>query len=102
MRANFLVILVVLFISGCASNALNITYNSDPPGAVLYEGSQRFGYTPVVLQYQVFTEDERKRGYKIVRGTSVRWTSGASAEIKDLRIDFANGLYQTFTFRRPA
>lgn len=43
-RTAFLVILVIL-ISGCA-NILKITYNSDPPGAILYQGDNQIGYTP--------------------------------------------------------
>jgi hypothetical protein len=96
--AVLLIILVVLF-CGCVSR-LNITYNSDPPGAVLYSGDQRFGYTPQTLQYAI-TKEDRKRGYKSLQGTSVRWASGASANIESLRSDLGIGLNQVFMFKRP-
>jgi len=56
-------------LSGCASY-LNVTYDSDPQGAVLYHGQQKFGYTPYTLRYKVSDEDI-KRGYMILSGTSV-------------------------------
>lgn len=101
MKANLFTILSILFISGCASNTLNVAYYSDPPGAILYQGNQRFGYAPTVLQYHV-TDEDRKRGYKMLQGTSVRWTSGATASIPSLRADLSIGLNQQFTFLRPA
>jgi hypothetical protein len=38
----------LIFLPGCA-NSLQVTYYSNPPGAVLYQGQQRFGYTPQTL-----------------------------------------------------
>ena len=87
-------------LSGCAST-LHITYDSDPPGAVLYQGQQRFGYTPVSVQYQVSTE-EKKLGYKVVEGTLVRWASGATAEMSSFKADLnQRGFSQYFSFQRP-
>ena len=87
-------------LAGCAST-LNVTYNSDPPGAVLYQGQQRFGYTPYTLQYSVSKED-KERGYKVLVGTSVRWASGATAEVNSLTTDLNRyGFSQQFTFQRP-
>lgn len=90
----------VAFISGCASN-LKVTYHSDPPGAVLYQGQQKFGYTPQAIVYQL-SEEDRKRGYKILAGTTVRWASGATAEVTSITADLnKDGLSQQFTFNRP-
>lgn len=97
-RTGVLLILMALT-AGCATT-LNVSYFSDPPGAVLYQGNQRFGYTPTSLRYQV-TDEDRKRGYALLRGTSVRWASGASAEISSLRADLSIGLNQQFNFIRP-
>lgn len=90
---------VLVLLSGCAST-LNVSYHSDPPGAVLYQENQRFGYTPTTLRYQI-TEEDRQRGYAILRGTSVRWASGASANVSSLRADLGIGYNQQFTFNRP-
>lgn len=103
MKLPFIPILAAVALSllaGCAST-LNVTYNSDPPGAVLYQGQQRLGYTPYTLQYPV-SEEDKKRGYKILSGTTVRWASGATAETKSLKADLNRyGLSQLFTFQRP-
>jgi hypothetical protein len=93
------VVILSILVTGC-STTLNVTYSSDPPGAVLYQGEQRFGYTPTTLRYQV-SEEDRKRGYALLQGTSVRWASGASANISSLRADFRIGLNQQFNFNRP-
>jgi hypothetical protein len=85
---------------GCASN-LTVTYYSDPPGAALYQGSQSFGYTPQTLTYHI-SEDDRKKGYIQLQGMSVKWASGASAEIGYLQADLnAHGTSQQLTFNRP-
>lgn len=90
----------VSLLAGCAST-LKVTYDSDPPGAILYQGQQKFGYTPYTLQYQVSKED-KKQGYKTLLGTSVRWASGATAEVSFLTADLKRyGLSQLYTFQRP-
>ena len=87
-------------LAGCAST-LHVTYNSDPPGAVLYQGQQRIGYTPYNIEYQL-SEEDKKRGYKVLAGTSVRWASGATAETKSLTANLNQyGFSQQFTFHRP-
>lgn len=85
---------------GC-STMLKVTYQSDPPGAALYQGAQLFGYAPVVLEYEV-TEEDRRAGVKQLQGTSVKWASGATATIPSLTADLRLvGMNQEFTFRRP-
>ena len=101
-RALVLIILTGIGLSlftGCAST-LDVTYNSDPPGAVLYQGQQRFGYTPYTLHYQL-SEDDKKRGYMTLNGTGVRWASGAVAGVKFMTANLKYGLSQQFTFQRP-
>lgn len=85
---------------GCSPHKLYVTYYSDPPGAALYEGERAFGYCPMTLEYTISGED-RKRGFTILRGTTVRWVSGAKANIEQLRADLKNGTSQQFTFIRP-
>jgi hypothetical protein len=91
--------LLVIFASGC-STTLQVTYRSEPPGAALYEGDKHMGTTPVTLNYQV-TDEDKKQGHKYLRGTTVRWVSGANAGIPILTADFRNGFNQVFNFRRP-
>src|SRR5437867_9972665 len=89
----------LLVIAGCA-NTLKVTYYSDPPGAVLYQDNHRFGYTPTTLQYKI-TDEDKNRGYAILRGTSVQWASSAKANISTLRADLGIGYNQQFIFNRP-
>lgn len=97
--SKVVVLVTLVMATGCANN-LQVTYSSEPQGAALYEGDKFFGTTPVTLTYPV-TEDDKKRGTKTLRGTMVRWVSGASASIAYLTADFQNGYRQTFHFRRP-
>lgn len=90
---------LVLLASGCAAN-LQVVYTSDPPGAAFYEGDRYFGTTPITLTYAV-TAVDRRIGSKRVRGTSVRWISGAAAGLGELTVYLGNGLRQAFTYRRP-
>ncbi len=93
------VLLAAMLMSGCATR-LAVTYTSDPPGAVLYQGQQQFGYTPRTLYYEV-TPQDRKAGYKTLSGTSVRWASGANASVSSLNANLAIGLRQQYNFIRP-
>lgn len=96
-----LVLLVAVLMLGACASSLKVTYQSDPPGAALYQGSQMVGYTPYVLEYQV-SDDDRKRGAKLLHGTTVKWASGATAQVPSLNADLTRfGLNQQFTFQRP-
>lgn len=97
---RILSLVTILLLSGCASK-LRVTYNSDPPGAVLYSGGQRIGYTPQTLYYNV-SDETKKRGFMNLVTTKVQWASGATAEMQTLKADLAKyGLSQQFTFNRP-
>jgi len=98
IRIFFLI--VVFLLSGCASQ-LSVTYYSDPPGAVFYNGGQRMGYTPQTLYYDV-SDETKKRGFMNLNGTKVQWASGAAAETKSLNADLRKfGFSQSYTFNRP-
>jgi len=88
-----------LLVSGCATN-LQVTYNSEPRGAAVYQGSQFVGTAPVALLYRL-TDEQRKAGHVRLQGISVRWVSGAQASIDSLTADLRQGPQQMFTFRRP-
>lgn len=95
----FLLVLVFSLI-GCASS-LKVTYQSDPPGASVYEGSRMLGYAPVTANYAL-TEEDKKTGSKQLLGTTAKWASGATASITYLTADLRQfGLSQSFTFQRP-
>ena len=97
---RFIALALSFLLGACASN-LKVTYNSDPPGASLYQGSQLMGYTPMTLQYQV-SDADRRSGIKVLQGTSVKWASGAEANVTSLNANLNQfGLNQQFTFQRP-
>jgi hypothetical protein len=98
LQTSVLLILAILT-TGCASN-LKMTYKSSPGLASIYEGGKELGVAPVTVEYAV-TKDDKKRGNMLLRGTSARWVSGASAEVPSVRVDLKNGLSQEITFNRP-
>ena len=98
LQTNVLLILAILT-AGCASN-LNMTYKSDPPFASFYAGDKKIVDAPVTIEFPVSDED-KKRGYMMLLGASVRWVSGASVTVSTVRADLKNGLSQEFTFKRP-
>jgi hypothetical protein len=101
MKKRLLALLSAALLAGGCSTVLKVTYQSDPPGAAVYQGSQLFGYTPVTLEYQV-TDEDRRAGTKRLQGTRVKWASGATASIDVLTADLRLlGLTQQFTFERP-
>ena len=95
------IIVAPLLLTGCASNQLAVTYNSDPPGATLVQANgQNFGRTPVTLKYQI-SEADRSRGNKTLMGISAQWPSGARASSSSITANLKNGTSQSFTFSRP-
>ena len=103
MKSNLIIALVIFIASpllGC-STRINVTYNSDPPGASLYQGGQLMGYCPATLVYTI-TPQARQLGYMTLQGTEVKWVSGATAKIEQIKANLSTGEYQQFTFKRPS
>lgn len=80
---------------------LVITYYSEPPGAVIYEGTKRFGDTPFNGQYAI-SEENKARGDRAIPTVTAKWASGATANTPTGSTVYLNkGLSQKFTFKRP-
>jgi len=97
-------LVLLVFLAGCATlkpNEFQVTYYSDPPGAILFQGPQNFGRMPVTLTYTA-SDYELGVGESNFHGTTARWISGATASIESIRISHAQGRKQHFTFTRPA
>jgi hypothetical protein len=79
---------------------LQITYQSDPPGAMFYENGRQWGYTPFTLQY---TPDQNfvQGRCMLLRPSMVRWASGAEASMQQLQACGSTGYSQQFVFVRP-
>ena len=103
MRFAVVVSSAALAVAGAAqlhAAELTVTYQSDPPGAALYQGPTFMGYTPLTLRYAL-SKEERK-GTRYLPYMRVLWASGASAETSNLHADVGRvGLRQVFTFQRP-
>ena len=100
LRRGLLLFLALFILLGCG-RVLTVVYYSDPPGAVLYQGQQSFGFTPVTLKYNI-PKEERKQGYMYLQGPYVLWASGAKTGSSSIRADFGFGRYlHQFTFVRP-
>jgi hypothetical protein len=98
MRA--LLMVPALLLAGCATG-VRVTYHSDPPGATLYQDGQPIGKTPTTLTYQA-TPAFKSGGCQQLRGTLVRWVSGAEASISSLNVCASTGWGQQYTFTRPS
>jgi len=98
VKSFFLVLITLL--TGCAQKNLKLIYNSDPYGAMLYEGKKSIGYTPVQVAYSL-NEEDVNRGYFIIKGKNVRWVSGATKAVENIKINLSNGFNQEYTFVRP-
>jgi hypothetical protein len=94
-----ILLLFVALLAGCAN--LQVQYQSDPPGATLYQDGQPIGMTPYTLTYQA-TEAFKNGGCMQIRPTEVKWASGASATTGGpLQACSASGYHQGYVFIRP-
>lgn len=84
-------------------NEFIVFYDSDPPGAVLYElgKNDKVGETPFWASYRL-TDKDRKEGEVSVDPSRVVWPSGATASNHPGLVFILNkGLEQTYVFVRP-
>lgn len=93
-------IFVILFLAGCATNQVRVTYYSDPPGATFYEWGVAVGYTPFTRIIKPPGRPEDRRGNLVV-SANVVWASGARTNINYLTFDLSEGSQFSFTFVRP-
>lgn len=93
---------ILILLGGCATAPapLLVTYESDPPGATLYQNGQPVGITPRTLQYPT-DETFRSGGCKQLPGTQVKWASGASSTSTSFSVCAAGGRWQKFIHVRP-
>jgi hypothetical protein len=94
-----IIVLLPNILIGCGIQ-MKVTYQTNPPGAMIYESGVFKGYSPVTLIYN-FPLKDRENPYVILRGTEAKWASGASAKIDNLKAYWSNGVTQGFIFNRP-
>lgn len=86
-----------------APNEIHVFYDSDPPGAQLYEmgKNETVGETPFWATYRL-TDSELQAGEVFIEPSRVIWPSGAaSSNYPGFVFDLKKGREQTFTFLRP-
>lgn len=89
----------VAMLTGCAS-AITVTYRSEPPGAMIYEGSRALGYAPINVAYG--PDESFKRGAcMLLRAVEARWVSGAATSPMQTNVCGNIGYSQEVTFLRP-
>jgi hypothetical protein len=90
-----LVFILVLLVTGCASNQYPVTFASNPSAAAVICQGQLMGYSPVTLYYP--TERIGSDGALQIAQCYAKWTSGAERAYLTY-IDtssFPNGLMST-------
>lgn len=89
-------LLLISFLSGCASSGYRITYNTEPTGAAIICNGTNKGYSPVTLNYSP-DEDNKKYGSMKTQPCTAIWSSGARENFSntwDLN-KFPDGVMQT-------
>lgn len=91
------------FLAGCATplkpNQIKVDINSEPPGAMIYDGDKAWGTTPISFVLSA-NESELRAGYKETSKVYAMWPSGAKSR-NGIRIYLGQGAQQ-FTFSRPS
>jgi len=96
---NYISLLIVIFLSGCAS-AYKVTYNTQPTGASIVCSGTNYGYSPVTLDYTPDENQKRTGSMRTVPCTAI-WSSGMRDDFGttwDLN-KFPDGVMQTL--QRP-
>jgi hypothetical protein len=76
---RFLIGALATLVAGCAH--VNLTYDSFPPKATVYENNLRIGRCPFTRGYQ-FSEEDKKRGGMNITGLRAEWPDGRSSRIE--------------------
>jgi hypothetical protein len=80
---------------------LEMTYISDPAGAMVYEGEKLYGRTPITLSYPSAAVPFSKGRCLALRPVTYRWSSGAEKRIDGISACPQQGKHQQVAFRRP-
>lgn len=92
MSKTALILMSVVWLTGCMSNDYRVTYASNPMGAQVYCDGIPRGYAPVTLTYKL-DDEVRKQGVLHTTSCGFKWVSGVTAPANrefDLR-EFPHG-----------
>ena len=100
MRKILLLIVFPFLLTGCGASTYNLTVNTFPSGATLYNDSTQIGVSPVVLTYQNNSRFKVNNCLQI-QGYKAVWMSGAQSETEQIvTLCGAPGSYNLM-IRRP-
>jgi len=110
MRSAVAIISLMLLLAGCAGsglfedpNTLHVSYACNPEGATLYQDATNtaLGTCPASFPYPI-TDQDRARGYMLLKGITAKWVSGASTSTAHpMTAYLKEGLQQHVRFERP-
>jgi len=96
MIKKIILTLIILTATGCSSNnikpnksVLGVLFDSNPRGASIICGGRSVGYTPSVRTF-TYTEEEKSKGRGFIPACSLKWASGATANIRKTDISSTN------------
>jgi len=98
-HARWALILLVPLSTACSTQTY-LTIHSQPDGAEVFEGNERWGVTPVTLDYTSATR-QADNGCVATRPISVRWDSGAKARVSTINVCANAAGEVTYTFVYP-
>jgi hypothetical protein len=102
-RVILVSLLACVVLVGCETplkpNQVRITYDSSPPGAMIYEGEKAWGIAPITL-ITTGNDTAIRQGYLDDWSMFAMWPSGAKAK-SGIRIEFGRGDLE-YTFSRPS
>src|SRR5581483_5775403 len=78
LAMKWLIAASTLALTACAPT-LYVTYRTDPPGAMIYEGAKALGYAPLTAPYNVGDGFEHSKCL-MLNPISARWVSGAETK----------------------
>lgn len=81
--------LCVLFLASCTSNAVRVTYTTEPRGAMIssVDSIAPIGRSPITESYRLDDLPEPdENGCVVIPGVEAVWDSGATARVGRLRI----------------
>jgi hypothetical protein len=81
--------------------SLHLTYVSDPPGAMLYEGTKAWGRAPITLVYPGSVPQFGTGTCFTPNPVRMRWVSGAEVSVSDVTACPRNGTQQQYVLERP-
>lgn len=95
-------LVLFLFVVGCAPTNMAITYYTQPEGGTFLgpDGHSR-GQSPLTLYYEI-TPEHMQACQLVAEGITARWVSGAMASVPSLAFNVCQGVEWSYRVDRPA